>query len=184
MKFLTKEIYDSWYSNHEDDRPLGAAYKAYQATVRNASAAWPERVRALAELRGVDDGLVVEVHHLRSLNRLILVLRCGHLQMGYYDLVLSYYDAEISPEHELTLARIARSSREEVFEQELEVAEDGRIVHRLMFHPGDWFAISCRELDWTSISRPNRELPQLGDRFPGGPTSRRKKRLRSAPPRG
>jgi len=183
MKFLTKDIYDSWYGRHEDDRPLDAACKAYRDYLATMAPAWPERIRALAELRGVDDGLVVEVHHIRSLNRLILVLRCGDLQMGYYDLVLSYDGAEISPEHELTLAQIARSDSE-VFEQELEVAEDGRIVHRLMFHPGDWFAISCRELDWTSISRPNREIPRLGDRFPGGPTTLRKKRLRSAPPRG
>jgi hypothetical protein len=54
-------------------------------------------VLELADLRGVDDGLIVEVRLeivevdlKREARLLTLILRCGYNQMGYYDLVLRY----------------------------------------------------------------------------------------------
>lgn len=141
----------------------------------------PPHVLALAELRGVDDGLIVEARHDRVGRVLSLTLRCGDNQMGYYDLTLTYEDADIAPPDEGLLAHIARNTidqyhhESDVVRQELDVTEDGRIEHRLEFHvyreDDVWFAIRCRQLQWEKVPRPDRDLPLLPDRFPDGPVA-------------
>src|SRR5687768_9470955 len=111
-------------------------------------------------LPGVDDGLVVEVQHQRPQKTLRMVLRCGDLQMGYYDLILTYEGASLTPRDEQTLARVARTTRDhrrhecdlayhevDVVDM-VETSDGGGIEHRFLFHPGVWFAIRCDALHW------------------------------------
>lgn len=90
MKFFTIDCYNSWYSEYEDSRRLKVAFQQYQHHLEAMQGVLPAEVLALAELRGTDDGLVVEVKHDREGRVLTLILRCGDLQMGYYDLRLHY----------------------------------------------------------------------------------------------
>jgi hypothetical protein len=188
MRFLTLEVYKSG-----DTRAAFARYTQYLEGLRGVL---PDHVLELARLPGVDDGLVVEVHHAVSAQVLLLVLRCGDLQMGYYDLVLTYEDATISPGDEWTLAKIARTTKGawhhsfDLYYHEVDSAGEDRIEHRMFFHPGVWFGIRCRELRWTKRPRPDRELPSLADRFPGGPPGPpgssgrvRRRRVRAEPVR-
>lgn len=59
----------------------------------------------------------------------------------------------------------------DLYFHEIDNTEEGRIEHRLLFHYGVWFAIRCRALHWEWIDRPNRDLPRVKDRFPGGPST-------------
>jgi hypothetical protein len=91
--------------------------------------------------------------------------------MGYYDLVLEYEEADISAQDEQTLAHIARTTQDEVRHEsdlcfhEIDVTAAGSIEHRLLFHPGVWFAIRCRALRWDKVARPDQKLPRLKGRF-------------------
>lgn len=184
MKFFTIDAYRA----DDDEEPDGGtwvrALKAYIAYQDDLAPLIPERLLEFAQLQGVDDGLVVEVHHVRSQQRLLLILRCGFNDMGYYDLLLTYEGAEISPAHEWVLAQIARGGEDkyDLCAHEVDLEEDGRIAHRILYHPGVWFGIRCRELRWETVSRPDRSLPRLQDRFPGGPAAPpqrlRRRRLR------
>src|SRR5207248_7275733 len=95
-----------------DDSPRTWAtfHKAYSQHLEGLRGILPARVLELARLPGVDDGLIVQVSHDRAGCVLRLTLRCGDLQMGYYDLALTYEGAEITPKHEWELARLARST--------------------------------------------------------------------------
>jgi hypothetical protein len=166
MKFFTLDAYRAWY-RELDDAPQKAAYQAYRRHLEAMREVLPADVVALGELQGIDDGLIVEAHHDRSQQLFTLVLRCGDLQLGYYDLVLTYRDAEISPEHERRLAEVARTGQDAYY-HEVDRAEDGRIEHRWLFHPGLEIDFRCRELQWSRVERPDRELPPLDDRFPAG----------------
>ena len=53
---------------------------------------------------------------------------------------------------------------------EVDKAEGGGREHHFLFHPGVCFTIGCSALHWERVSRPDRLLPQLPDRFPGGPS--------------
>ncbi len=167
----------------EDPNEWANFRDAYLRHLDQLSGILPDHVLELAYLEGIEDGLIVEVSHNRTERRLKLVLRCGYIQMGYYDLVLIYEDAEISLEHERVLAQLARRTPAdcsgyvpELYRFELDVTEDGRIEHRIQFHVdpeqsylSDWFAIRCRTLRWEKISRPSRIIPALLDRFLDSP---------------
>lgn len=175
MKFFRLDVYNSRYCANEKDCAWVAACNNYRHYLAGLQGVLPDRVMTLALLPGVHDGLVVVVKHDRCKHILSLTLRCGDLEMGYYDLILRYEEAEISSEDEQLLARIARSTKSnrrhesDLYYHELDLTDNGRIEHRFLFHPGVWFAIRCRSLVWDRIERPNRTLPRLKDRFPDGP---------------
>ncbi|HTE19098.1 MAG TPA: hypothetical protein VK689_12045 [Armatimonadota bacterium] len=196
MKFVTPDVYDSWYGRvaaFEDSSRLDAAYALYQKHLEGLKGVLGADVLALARLPGTDDGLIVEVHHVISQHTLLLILRCGDQQMGYYDLSISYEGAEITPRDQRTLAKIARTTKDsrryqsDFFHHEIDRTDEGCIEHRLLFHGPLWFAVRCRQLRWMKIDRPNRDLPRLPDRYPGGPTRpptrMRVRHLRSGPAR-
>ncbi len=174
MKFFTVDSYNSWYDSFEDYSILKNASEEYWRFVESMQGILPTEVLALARLPGVDDGLIVRVKHDRDKRVLVLTLRCGDLQMGYYDLILTYEDAEISHGDECTLARLAHTTKysrykSDLYRHEVDMLDDGRIEHRLIFHPGIWFVVRCKTLRWDKLNRPNRELPRFLNRFPGGP---------------
>lgn len=182
MKFFTLDAYDAW----DEDGILLAAAAAYDRHLAALRGTVPDELLALAALPGVDDGLIVEVHHVRSLETLQLILRGGDLQVGYYDLVLQYEGVLLSPQTEWTLAKIARNEHDLAY-HEVDRTESGGVEHRLLFHPGLVLHIGCRQVQWQKVDRPDRRLPALPDRFPGGPFKAphrtRTRRFRAEPSR-
>ena len=176
MKYFTLDWYHRDRYNDGDEEYGRTAFERYKRHLEEMQSVLPAEALELARLRGVDDGLVVEVQHNRSEHVLTLTLRCGDNQMGYYDLIVGYEGATISPQDEQMLARVARTTKSERYHEsdaafhELDRLEDGHIEHRFLFHPGCEFAIKCKALHWEKVSRPNRMLPRALDRFPGGPS--------------
>lgn len=172
MKFFTLEVYRSLRNTYDK---LHAAEKSYTQHRAELQGVLLDTVLDLSVLTGVDDGLLVRVKHERNKKRLVLVLRCGYSQIGYYDLVLTYHGTTIEPQHDRTLAFIARSTKghrthtSDLAYHELDTTDDGGIEHRFLFHPGVWFAICCTSLEWERVPRPDRRLPNMPDRYPGGP---------------
>lgn len=129
-----------------------------------------DHVLELATLPGVDDGQIEEYSYDKNERTLYLVLLCGDLQMGYYDLIITYKNVEVSLDHEKTLAYLAQSVDEHIHLHrfEVDVTEDGRIEHRLEFFTSEentWFAIRCEELNWEKIERPKQRFSPRPARF-------------------
>lgn len=174
MKYFTLAIYHSG-DECDNDAPLFEAFRQYTQHLSAMKGVLPDDIRALAHLPGVDDGLIVRVEVDHAAQELKLTIRCGDLIMGYYDLVLIYEGFSISAEHNGILAWAARSTGNnrpnvpDLAFHEIDRISDGRIDHRILFHPGAWFAITCANLRWQKIERPDRKLPRFRDRYPGGP---------------
>ncbi|MCX6382712.1 MAG: hypothetical protein NT023_25075 [Armatimonadetes bacterium] len=139
----------------------------------------PPRVIAIGEEYGTEDGLIIKVSRSRSGKDLTLALRCGNIPDGYFDWVLTYKDAEITTDDERTLARLARSTMlaqsdhdADLARHELDITENGGVEHRLEFyvfmHGNVEFAVRCSDILWEKIAQPDRKLPRLKERFPGG----------------
>ena len=181
MKYFTPEACDT-FDEIEPFRMVNEEYRRHLTSLRGIL---PEKVLELAEPSGMENALVVHVTHDQTRRSLRLVLRCGDLQMGYYNLVLTYKDAWLKPEHDVVLAIIARTTKtQRIFEcdlayQEVGVSEDGSIEHSLIFYgrvcPDStsarwpWFSIRCRELRWHREPKRTRRLPPSEDRYLGGP---------------
>ncbi len=175
-----KLIYPAWDDKRGAWADRVALFdRAYAEHLDALRGVLPDRVLELAVLQDVENALIVEVRHDRAARVLRLVLRCGDTQTGYFDLAITYQGARITDADERLLARLARGSthgyRLDLQRHEVDVTESGEIEHRLEFQvmsePEVWLAIGCLSLDWETISRPDRELPPLADRFPDGPSA-------------
>jgi len=175
MKFFTQEVFDA--GEHEDFRRLDEEHLQHLEGLQDQI---PYYVRTLEKVKTISDGLVVRVGHVRIQKRMKLILRIGDSLYEYVDIIISYFDAEISAEDDLVLATIARTTTRTDFRFDLAAHEldfvDGKIEHRLMFHDnslGDHdkkvFAIRCRDLKWRFVGRATRLLPDFADRYPNGP---------------
>lgn len=197
MKFYTLERYDAWYTYDEegDIVPLQDADREYTGRIESLRGVLSPDLIELATLEHVDDALIVEAHYSNALKRLTLVLRCGDLQVGYFDLVLTYKDAFLREGDLTTIARLARARSRfnslapstgqmrrlqrksinylrytpDLYRYELDVTEDGLIEHRFLFHPRYWFAIRCKSLEWEKIDNNDRDFPDPPNRFTGVP---------------
>lgn len=181
MRFFSKEVCDAF----DDAEAFSKVYGEYRQYLEGLRGVLPERVIELAEPSGMEDALVVQVNHDRERRVLRLVLRCGHLQMGYYNLVLTYEDAELLPEHDVALATIAHSTKTQRFHgcdlayHELDAVEGGKIEHSMIFHASSWhhpsaggwmwFSVRCSALTWRREPKKSRRLPPIPDRYPDGP---------------
>jgi hypothetical protein len=126
---------------------------------------------ALTGMPGIHDARIVEVRWDESHRELCLDL------LGGWDvpfrLAITYHRVAADPVNEWAPARIARSPGTVLLYQEFDVTPDGAVEHRLLFHPGHSFILRCADLTWERTdllveSRPP-SLPELPDRFPGGP---------------
>jgi hypothetical protein len=181
MKFFTPEALDDFY----EYEPFSTKLQEYREHLLGLHDVLSPEVLALAELLGMDDGLVVRVDHNRIRRVLKLILRCGNVQMGYYNLLLVYKGADLSLEHDSALARIARTTITkrrygcDLAYHKLDASDEGKIEHRMIFcasesyHPFEkgyiWFSIRCDDLLWRRESRRTRRLPPIDDRYPDGP---------------
>lgn len=180
MKFFTLKSY------FEDD--LVTTGEGWREHVEQMREILPESLIRFMDQDLVDDGLIVQVDHNREAQKLVLKMRCGNLQVGYYDLVITYKQAIITPDHDITLASIARSQeynvevhREDgtsyfaksnwydVFAHELDITSEGYYEHRILFNPGVWFAITCKNLTWKQIPRKGSRFVHLSERYPNAP---------------
>ena len=174
MKYFTLDWYQAVDDNFDRDQ---AAYQQYTRHLEEMQGVLPADVLALARLKGVEDALVVKVRHDRARRVLSLALRAGYIGIGYYDLILTYQGAEITPEDEQMLALVARTTlhawrhESDLVRHELDVTEDGRIEHSLLFHYGRAFTIRCERLVWVRLPRRDRNFPRRFDRFSGGPVT-------------
>jgi hypothetical protein len=174
MKFWTLAAYEDWYK-FGDDTQLRESKVRYREHLSHLGSALPRRALELAYLQGTGDALVVRVRKDQASSNLLLVLRCGDLKVGYFDLKLQYDAVKLLPAHAAALARIARSTNSRLdFTYDLAFSEidlecNGRIEHRFLFHSrtGEpiYMTVTCRSLQWRRVKRLSRRIAFCKERY-------------------
>ncbi|HLP00123.1 MAG TPA: hypothetical protein VK171_16120 [Fimbriimonas sp.] len=155
--------------------------REYSKHIESVSSMLDPRVIELSKLGDIDDALVSKIEWLRDGRNLRLTMRCGNLQVGYYNLVLTYVNAKISDPHKIVLSKIALGTRGQGSYdydgalEEFDVVQNGRVAHRLLFNAIDWehprgnglvwFQVVASELRWKKVPRKGRRLTGVGKRF-------------------
>lgn len=176
MKFFTPEFYEAQYEN--DDLELEALCKTYEEALRHlGTLSLPEDILAIADPFYVDDALVASVRQSDHPAALRLVLRRGHLQIGYSDLDLAYESPEVEDESLRGLLRIADNAKSNIrygmtdaYCHEVDIDSEGRLVHSIIFHgvPGEpptVFTAKCQRIEVAEQPRPGRTLPAFRQRY-------------------
>ena len=112
----------------------------------------------------IHDSLIRKAIYFSSEKTLLLQLRCGDQQNGYFDLDLHYKNVEISPDQINTLKDVAQNPMTEILYDEVDVAEK-KIIQRILFWPIIDLEFSFTEFSFVKKSVRDRQLVQDGDKF-------------------
>jgi hypothetical protein len=173
MKFFTLKLYNLLGESIDGEGGLPefkAAFAQYQAHINKLSGLLEPDLVLFSEPFLIDDALLVSAELSRVLRTLDIVLRCGNLQVGYFDAEIHYGGVHMEPKDEEALTAIAgwtttRLGEADAYAHEIDLTDDALIEHSMLFHPGIELSVSCQRLTWNRTDRPNRELPNLESRL-------------------
>jgi hypothetical protein len=131
MRFFTRE----WPSGLLSEELWRSVSVQYDRHFRNFLPKLPETIAQLGTTISIHDGLIQSAAVDQRTKELHLLLRCGDLQVGYYDLNLHYSGVQFGSLDLATLAAVARDSQVECLHDELDMDENSVYVHRILFTP-------------------------------------------------
>jgi hypothetical protein len=161
MKFFTR----AWAVGELSDAESNEIIAAYERHLDDVVPSLPASIRCLARELTLHDGLVRRVIYDRAGRELRMELRCGDLQIGYFDLDLWYLGAILDHADVAALQSAARDTKTEVWYDEVDLSGDGAFLHRVLFYPGRECEIMFRSLGLRLIPRADRSLPAFLDRY-------------------
>ena len=124
MNYFTPE----WHRGYVEEHP-GKKYREHLLPLLRQ---WPTPVRMLANSISLHDGFICKFAWDTQKATLFLRLRCGDLQVGYFDLNLHYFGVLLSPLDWGNLLAISTSRMCSALYDEVD-EENGRFVHRILF---------------------------------------------------
>ena len=159
MRYFTRGWANSELTDEEDATVRGA-YEARLAEIG------PRLPTSMADLRRVSlhDALIESVRWTPSLAELRLDLVAGDLEVGYRALHLTYRGAMLGKARTESLRNAASNREACVLYQEIDIVDDGLLVHRLLFWPNDEVTIEFNELGYVCEPRDGRRVT-LGGAF-------------------
>lgn len=153
MKYFTRGYISGELADAEAER-IGTAYQQHIQVISDFA---PVAIADLSKTN-LHDGLIRRVVVKHNTNELLLSLRCGDLQVGYFDLELLYSGVSLDIQLLKVLSRRAHDKQTEILADEIDAAADGRFVHRLLFWPEDEISITFANLRLTRQAQPDRKI--------------------------
>ncbi len=161
---------EAWHGDTSEkaDEVLGA----YRQHLAGIVPRLPPSVRELASETNLHDGRIRRV--VLDGDTLLMELRCGDLQDGYFDLDLSYEQAVLSGSDVEALRGLAGAKNAEALYDEVDVEAPGAFVHRILFwlwrDGGSYQEVTIRfqGLALTKTPQPGRGFVRLESRLPRG----------------
>lgn len=138
VRYFTKY----WQDGASDDDAVRATAEAYWRHVH--SLGLPASVMMLADLNP-HDAYVLHVEHQPEHGRLALRLRCGDLQIGYFDADITFEGVEMSSKAEEVLRESRRPADVELLYDEVDRAADC-FEYRLSFSHGSELCMRFRDV--------------------------------------
>lgn len=153
MKYFTR----GWANGELGDLETDRVREAYVARLEAIAAKLPPPMARLGAA-SLHDALIESVRWKPSAAELRVALVAGDSQTGYESVVLTYRGAMLGEPRIESLRRVARDREACVLYDEVDLADDGALVHRLLFWPNEELTIEFRELEYSSAPRPDRRL--------------------------
>lgn len=153
MRYFTREWADGLLSDEETDR----ASDAYRARLAEVRPLLPPGAGELAdaELHDAVIDLVAWAPHAR---RLVVSWVAGDLQLGYVEVGSVYTGVTLGPEAVEALCDLARDRAAELMYDEVDLADDGSLRHRLLFWPRHEVVVEFTDVQVTVDPRPDRRV--------------------------
>jgi len=131
------------------DEEADAVPPAYQRHLQTLNL--PPSVRDLSSLNP-HDAHILDVQHEPSVHVLRLRLRCGDLQVGYFDALLNFSGVIIQSDHLARLIEVKRPAKLEILYDEVDRSSADLFEYRLLLHPV--FEIAFQFTDIAVVRQP------------------------------
>ena len=142
-----------WANGDLSDEEDETVNRAYETRLAEIASRLPPPLTRLWQGVSLHDALIESVHWKPSVAELLLTLVAGTMETGYHTVHLTYRGAMLG-KHRIDSLRSAARDREAcILYQEIDIADDGMLVHRLLFWPRDEVTIDFRELDYACTPR-------------------------------
>ena len=128
MRFFTR----GWTYGDMTDEAYDAVIPAYWRYVRGLEL--PESIDDLAHLNP-HDAFILDVDHQPEQAELLLRLRCGDLQAGYFDAILRFLGVAIDPEYVAWLQEARHPENVEIVYDEVDRFAADRFCYRILLDP-------------------------------------------------
>ena len=157
MRCLTR----AWVSGALTEVEWDRALEAYRARIAEIAPRLPNALLRLTRDVSLHDGLIECVIWHPAKRRLRLSLVCGDVQSGYFLVQLTYDGAMLGGGRVDSLRRAAESRESESLYDEVDIEDDGRFSHRLLFSPREEVTIEFERFDMSISPRPDRRVDLL-----------------------
>jgi hypothetical protein len=152
MKYFTREWMEGQYSDEAFEKVIPSYWRYVEQLMHRL----PPSVAELAKEVNLHDGLFRKVIVNRQESSLALYLRCGDLQVGYFDQDLFYSGVDLTALALPVLAARARDRKTMIEYDEVDMDDQGQFVHRIIFSPKDEISITFAGLQLARTPQPNR----------------------------
>lgn len=154
MRFFTR----AWCTGGLSEEAWERAPKEYASHLEQLMSTLPVKVQAFAREVNLHDGLFREVVIDRFKSEVTLRLRCGDLQVGYFDLDVTYQGADLDSIDLAALRAAAEAPGTEILHDELDVHPSGRVIHSIIFSPEHEVSMTFDSMHYTQVARPSRDI--------------------------
>ena len=164
MRYFTQ----AWQTGSLTDEQHDASLAANGARIEEIKPQLPPDLKKLATYEiNLHDGLMRRITLDRPAGTLTIGLRCGDLQVGYFDVDLAYADVDLKMLDPDVLKAIATDPETELLSSEIDLAQRGRFVHRMIFwsRPTREIEVEFRGLRLLTKLRPSREFVKAKQKY-------------------
>jgi hypothetical protein len=154
LRYFTR----AWCRGECTDEEFDEAVAAYGRRLDEITIRLLPDLRALSRI-SLNDAWFKSVIIDRTTHRLVLRLRCGDIQIGYFDLLLHYDEATIRDGTLHGVENLPNVSGTEVLYDEVDELGPGRFEHRMILWPQGELAIQFAAFTLARVAVPSRESP-------------------------
>ena len=154
MQFFTR----AWLAGELTDEEYASSLSGYHQHLANISAHLSSQVREFIKVVDLHDGLIRKIVIDHTEKTLGLDLRCGNLQVGYYDVDIQYRGIQLGRPVVAILAGVAQAEGE-ILSDELDIVDDGGFEHRIIFDSYEEISILFGDLVFKKTMQDGRYFP-------------------------
>lgn len=154
MRYFTR----GWANGELTDDEVEKVREAYEKRLAEIASRLPSAVTRLEQGVSLHDALIESVRWTPSVAELRLTLVAGDLEVGYHAIQLTYRGAVLGNHRIESLRNVAHNREACVLYDEVDIADDGTLAHRLLFWPNEEVAIDFRELQYACTPRNDRRV--------------------------
>ncbi len=149
MRYFTRGWANGELTDEEDHR----VREAYATRLEEIATRLPPSLVRLCQGVSLHDALIESVRWKPSVAELRLALVAGTSEVGYQTIDLLYRGAIVGKQRIESLRSAACNREACVLYQEIDIADDGTLAHRLLLWPSEEVTIEFRELQYASAPR-------------------------------